>query len=176
MLPDTPFTHCSRCGSGRMTRRGAREVVCELCDYQHFLTPIPAACVLLVDHQNRLLITRRAHEPGLGKWGIPGGVVEPNETGEMAAARELREETGIKVAPEKFRYLLTANNNYLFQGFVWPTIDLVYTARVETEEAAASPDPAEVSEVQWRPLHEVPLEEFAFESNAHAVRVLRGQG
>jgi ADP-ribose pyrophosphatase len=157
-----------------MAAQSAREVVCEVCGYQHFLTPIPAACVLLVDAQERLLILRRAHEPGLGKWGLPGGVIEPGETGEFAAARELREEAGIEVAPEAFRYLVSLNNDYLFQDFLWPTVDLFFTARLEA--AAVRADPREVSEARWCPLHEVPLAEFAFASNAQAVRVLRGDG
>lgn len=154
-----------------MTQQSAREVVCELCDYQHFLTPIPAACVLLVDARERLLILRRAHEPGMGKWGLPGGVVEPGETAEFAAARELREEAGIEIAPSAFRYLVSLTNNYLFQDFLWPTVDLFFAARIERAEAR--PEPSEVSEARWCPLAEVPLGEFAFESNAQAVRALR---
>ena len=103
----TPFRHCSNCGSERMAAHSWREIICELCGYQHFLTPIPAACVLLLDRQDRLLITRRGHEPGLGKWGLPGGVIEPQESGEAAAARELNEETGIKLSAADFSYLVS---------------------------------------------------------------------
>jgi ADP-ribose pyrophosphatase len=156
-----------------MVAKGPREMVCQLCDYQHFLTPIPAACVLIVDAQNRLLITRRAHEPGLGKWGIPGGVIEPGETGEIASARELREEVGIEIAPEEFRYLCAGNNQYLFQDFVWPTLDLFFTVYLRGPAVEILHDPKEVAEALWCPLDEVPLDDFAFASNAEAVRVLR---
>jgi ADP-ribose pyrophosphatase len=58
---------------------------------------------------------------------------------------------------------------------VWPTIDLFFVARVESFDGLRA-DPAEVME--WMPmkLDEVPLEQFAFGSNAEAVRRLRESG
>lgn len=45
----------------------------------------------------RILLIRRAFEPGAGKWSIPGGLVEVGEKLSEAAARETEEETGVKV-------------------------------------------------------------------------------
>ena len=45
----------------------------------------------------KILLIRRAFEPGAGKWSIPGGLVEVGEKLSEAAARETEEETGIKV-------------------------------------------------------------------------------
>ena len=49
------------------------------------------------DGSGRLLLVRRAHEPAIGKWSLPGGRIEPDETPAQAAAREVREETGLEV-------------------------------------------------------------------------------
>jgi 8-oxo-dGTP diphosphatase len=59
------------------------------------------ACVggLAYDGDGRLLLIRRANEPGRGLWSIPGGRVEPGETDIQAVVREMAEETGLTVAP-----------------------------------------------------------------------------
>ena len=170
----TLYRHCSRCGSSRMVGHGDREVVCSDCGFRHFLTPVPAAGALVLDGDKRLLIVRRAYEPAKGKWGLPGGVIEPAETAEAAASRELQEETGVKVPASAFHYLVSLNNEYLFQDFVWPTLDLFFVARLDVTDVPLRADPAEVSEARWCPLAEVPLDDFAFASNAQAVRLLRG--
>jgi ADP-ribose pyrophosphatase YjhB (NUDIX family) len=60
---------------------------------------VPCVGGLAYDDEGRLLVVRRANEPGRGLWSIPGGRVEPGEDDAAALVREMREETGLDVAP-----------------------------------------------------------------------------
>jgi len=58
--------------------------------------PLPiAAALAVVVRGERLLLVRRSHRPDAGKWGFPGGKIEPGESVVAAALRELAEETGV---------------------------------------------------------------------------------
>jgi ADP-ribose pyrophosphatase YjhB (NUDIX family) len=46
---------------------------------------------------DRLLLIRRGRNPRKGSWSLPGGRQELGETVNQAAAREIREETGIEI-------------------------------------------------------------------------------
>jgi 8-oxo-dGTP diphosphatase len=62
---------------------------------------IPCVGAVIKDGQGRLLLIKRGHEPGAGLWSLPGGRIEPGETDAEALVREMLEETGLKVAPER---------------------------------------------------------------------------
>jgi len=51
---------------------------------------------VLID-QDRALLVRRAREPALGEWTIPGGLLEVGETLSDGVQRELQAETGLVV-------------------------------------------------------------------------------
>ncbi len=65
------------------------------------MRPIVAASVALV-REGRVLIARRARAPMLGLYSFPGGRVELGETLVEAAARELKEETGLEAESLEF--------------------------------------------------------------------------
>ena len=60
-------------------------------------TPVECAGAVVRDAAGRLLLIRRGREPAAGLWSLPGGRIEPGESAAEAAAREVREETGLDV-------------------------------------------------------------------------------
>lgn len=56
---------------------------------------------VLVRQDGRVLLTQRRHEPDIGLWTIPGGLVELGEGIREAAKRETKEETGLEVELER---------------------------------------------------------------------------
>ena len=64
---------------------------------------IPCVGAVVRDEQGRVLLIQRGREPGRGRWSVPGGRVEIGEADEAAVAREVAEETGLRV--EVVRYV-----------------------------------------------------------------------
>ncbi len=58
--------------------------------------------IAVVIRAGQVLLVRRRKEPDAGKWGFPGGHVEPGETALAAAARELAEETSVRASPRRY--------------------------------------------------------------------------
>ncbi|MCF1504479.1 NUDIX domain-containing protein [Afifella sp. H1R] len=60
--------------------------------------PVDGASVVLLK-RTAVLLVRRSKPPFSAIWSFPGGHVEPGETAEAAARRELMEETGLPAGP-----------------------------------------------------------------------------
>lgn len=58
---------------------------------------VRAASAVITDGAGRVLLVQRLEPPDVGRWSVPGGRVEPGESTAEAAAREVREETGLEV-------------------------------------------------------------------------------
>jgi ADP-ribose pyrophosphatase YjhB (NUDIX family) len=58
---------------------------------------VPCVGAVVHDAAGRLLLIRRGHDPGRGRWSLPGGRVEAGETPAAAVEREVLEETGLAV-------------------------------------------------------------------------------
>lgn len=89
---------CGTCGSATLPARGGHALVCcnAACREEQFPRIDPAIIVLVSDGERALLGRQAAWPPG--RYSTIAGFVEPGESLEDAVAREVLEETGIKVA------------------------------------------------------------------------------
>lgn len=92
------FRYCPLCGSGLSSREeeGRERLFCPACQWVHYENPLPSAAALVRNDKGEILLVRRGVKPGLGKWALPSGFIEVEETPEEACLRELNEETGLE--------------------------------------------------------------------------------
>ena len=104
--------YCLRCGTSQEVVKvhGIDRPVCPSCGYVHYFDPKLATTMLLMSHM-KVLMVRRNTEPGMGLWSFPGGYVDRGENVEQAAAREVREETGLEVEVTELIGLYSSENS-----------------------------------------------------------------
>ena len=93
---------CNHCGSPVQIavpdgdNRPRHVCTADDCGMVHYQNPnIVAGC--LIEHEERLLLCRRAIEPRYGLWTLPAGFLENGESVEEGARRETREEATAEV-------------------------------------------------------------------------------
>jgi 8-oxo-dGTP diphosphatase len=104
------------------------------------------------------LLVRRGRPPAEGHWSVPGGRIEPGETAAEAAAREVREETGLEV--EVGPVLITAviaDGTYRVQDFAAAVIG----GRLQAGDDAAEVRWVDVAELSSMTLSPGLLEELS---------------
>jgi 8-oxo-dGTP pyrophosphatase MutT (NUDIX family) len=96
--------------------------------------------VILADGADRLLLFESE-----GFWFTPGGGIEPGETIEQAATRELWEETGLLIAPDQLGPVVAETSGYADLGFAAGMFhDLFYFQR--------APEGFSVDTSGWQPV------------------------
>jgi len=137
-------TFCSYCGAPFGGFSWPR--TCGACGNVSYKNPIPVA-VLLLPVDGGLLTIRRGIEPCKGRLALPGGFVDHGESWQAAAARELFEETGIRVdaaSVREVRVLSAPDGTLLVFGEAppVPTMSLAaFEPTTETTEAVVIRSP-----------------------------------
>ncbi len=124
---------CPSCADTLVVRKahGAERPVCDSCGRVIFYDPKLAAATV-VECDGRVLFVRRLTQPGYGLWSLPGGYVDRGEVVEQAAAREVREETGLHVE--------IAGLVGLFSESGHPVVVAAYHCRSMQGDAAPGPE------------------------------------
>lgn len=159
------FRFCPRCGNSNPSP-GVIPFHCKSCAYANYFGPVAAVGGLVINTNRQLLLVRRAKNPGKGKWGLPGGFIDSGETAEVAVAREIAEETSLKVT--RTEYLFSAPNHYDYKQIIAPVIDLFFLCEVDSTanvELAAD----ELEHFEWTQPDTKHLDNMAFDSNRKAI-------
>lgn len=132
---------------------GDNKVTCSKCGFEEYSSPMPAVSLMVLKN-NSFLLAKRAVDPFKGTWDVIGGFVEAGETGEEAAMREMKEETGLEAAVEA--YLGSMWDMYAGR----PTLALMYVMKVLSNQEPKAAD--DVSELKWFSF-DTPPENLAFQ-------------
>ena len=165
-MADT-FRYCPNC-SGPLATRSLKSgdpdrLVCDRCAFVFYLDPKVAVGTVIRSPDGRIVLVKRAIEPGYGKWVFPGGYVDRGEEVMMAAIREAKEEAGLDVHIEHLIGI------YSYAGRT--PIIIVYAATVLAGELAVD---EEGLEAQWFEPSAIPWEDLAFLSTSEALRDFLG--
>ena len=96
---ERPYSFCPMCGADLELRSvkpsEPDRLVCVQCGFIFYQDPKVAVATIIRDDSDRIVLVKRAIEPGYGKWVCPGGFVDRGEEVLAAAIREAREEAGV---------------------------------------------------------------------------------
>lgn len=154
---------CSNCGSNELQwtippEDNRNRYVCGNCEVIHYQNPKVVTGCLPV-WKGKVLLCRRAIEPGYGLWNIPSGYLENGESVSEGAKREVWEEAAARV---EIGYLISLYNieriNQLYLQFIGELIDGQFGVGEESLECALFSE------------EEVPWDEIAFTSSVFTLR------
>lgn len=155
------FVYCPRCGSKRFIPTSERSKRCKDCDFTYYINGSGAYVAFILNNRGELLFTLRKREPAKGTLDIPGGFSDPGESAEEGIAREVEEETGLKVVTSK--YLFSIPNRYEFSGMAIPTLDLFFLCEIDGDGSnACASDDAEA--LFWIKPNDVKLDRIGLNS------------
>jgi 8-oxo-dGTP diphosphatase len=157
------YRFCPSCGGALATRSlkagEPDRLVCGACGFVFYLDPKVAVGTIISTEDSRLVLVRRAIEPGYGLWVFPGGFVDRGEELTRAAVREAREESGLDVRLDRLV------NIYSYADAA--VIIVVYAATALGGDLCSDD---ECLEARLFRADEIPWDELAFRSTREALR------
>jgi NAD+ diphosphatase len=131
--------HCARCGAPTSVALGGAVRTCDADKSEHYPRTDCAVIVLVRDAGDRILLGRQAIWPE-GRFSCFAGFLEPGETFEQCVAREVFEESNVKVS--EIKYLGS-------QPWPFPASIMIAFEAVTDNPDVAKGDGEEITEVKW---------------------------
>lgn len=157
------MNYCSNCGHSPLAFRcpegdNFQRFICDNCGVIHYQNP-KIVCGAIAMWENKVLLCRRAIEPRKGKWNLPAGYMENNETLMQAASREVWEEAKARITIQRLHTVFNILHvNQVYFLFLAQLTEPVFAEGIETLES------------KLFALDEIPWDELAFHSNVFALK------
>lgn len=159
------FRYCPKCGSKHFVKNDFKSKHCEDCGFIYYFNPLAATVAIIMNNKNEILVATRSKEPAKGTLDLPGGFCDSYETAEEGIAREVLEETGLKVIDT--RYLFTIPNIYVYSGMELHTMDLFFLCKVEEYNSFTADD--DVEELKWINIEKLDSKDFGLQSISKSI-------
>lgn len=158
------MNYCSNCGSDKIVKKTPEDdhrlrYVCNNCDNIYYENPRIVVGTIPI-FNNKVLLAKRGIEPQKGKWNLPAGFLEMDETSEQGALRETIEETNAEISDLSIHTIFQSDSNHLY---------ILYLARLKSDNFATTP---ESTEIEFFDFDEIPWGDLAFTSNEFALKSL----
>lgn len=135
--------HCAQCGAPTKIAKGGWQRNCDNCGAQHFPRTDPVT-IMLAEYEGKLMLGRGLNWPE-GRFSALAGFVEPGETIEEAVAREVFEESGVRVRDVEY---------VASQPWPFPS-QLMIACHSYADDDALVIDETEMAEINWYTREEV---------------------
>ena len=138
---------CSICGHETVVKRGGQVRQCSKCDSEHFPRTDPVVITVVSDGDRCLLGQSRGRLSRMNTYSALAGFVDQGESIEEAVAREVMEESGIRI-----------DNIHYHSSQPWPfPSSLMIGCQADAVTTDISIDPLEMADVRWFEREEVLL-------------------
>lgn len=163
-----PFNCCPACGSSDIVFDDNKKFGCRDCAFTYYHN-VAAAVAAILEYDKKIILIKRAKDPGKGKLDLPGGFVDPNESAEEAIKREITEELRINLTEPG--YLGSYPNIYEYEGVTYNTCDLFFYSKIDALPIDFNRSEAEEL-ILIDPL-EIPEDKIAFESSKMGLGIFK---
>lgn len=162
------MNYCSNCGSDKIVKEIPEDdhrlrYVCKNCRKIYYENPRVVVGTIPV-YKNKILLAKRGIEPQKGKWNLPAGFLEMDETLKEGAIRETIEETGAKIDSLSVHTIFQSDSNHLY---------ILFLANLKNDKFNIT---AESTEIDFFEFDKIPWEELAFTSNKFALKSFINNG
>src|SRR3989344_4107191 len=136
---------------------------CELCAFKN---PKATATAIIIK-DNRLLLLKRNEDPFKGRWDLPGGFMQEEETPSEALKREIKEELGADEI--KLTFIKSLPGKAYWKKEELPVLSHFYLVEINNEIKLNK----ENSEFQFADLKNISPSDISFDSNQEMIKWLK---